>query len=303
MSTDGVIVSARGVVKRYGRTMALAGLDADIGPGVTGLLGSNGAGKTTFISVLLGLRSRDGGELTVFGRDPATAGIEVRARIGYAPEHHDLPSELAASDFVRHLAEMHLVPRRAAVQRANDALWLVGLGEERFRPVGTMSTGQRQRVKLASAIAHDPELVLLDEPTDGLDPMQRTEMLDLIRRIGSEFGMHIVVSSHHLAEAERICDAVVIVEGGEVVHAGTIADLRRGPEGLVVEVDERADELASVLRARGLDVSVDGVVLVIGAADDAGDAVRDAVADLGLGLRRLAPRGRTLEDVYLRAGT
>ena len=290
-------------MKRYGRTMALAGLDADIGPGVTGLLGSNGAGKTTFISVLLGLRSRDGGELTVFGRDPATAGIEVRARIGYAPEHHDLPSELAASDFVRHLAEMHLLPRRAAVQRANDALWLVGLGEERFRPVGTMSTGQRQRVKLASAIAHDPELVLLDEPTDGLDPMQRTEMLDLIRRIGSEFGMHIVVSSHHLAEVERICDAVVIVEGGEVVHAGTIADLRRGPEGLVVEVDERADELASVLRARGLDVSVDGVVLVIAAADDAGDAVRDAVADLGLGLRRLAPRGRTLEDVYLRAGT
>ena len=300
---DGAIVTARGVVKRYGNTLALAGLDAEIGPGITGLLGSNGAGKTTFISLLLGLRLRDGGELSVLGRDPATAGIEVRARIGYAPEHHDLPSELAASDFVRHLAEMHLIPRRAAVQRANDALWLVGLGEERFRPVGTMSTGQRQRVKLASAIAHDPELVLLDEPTDGLDPMQRTEMLDLIRRIGSEFGMHIVVSSHHLEEAERICDAVVIVEGGEVVHAGTIADLQRGPEGLVVEVDERAEALASVLIARGLDVTVDGDVLVIPAADGAGDAVRDAVAELGLGLRRLAPRGRTLEDVYLRVGS
>ena len=142
---------------------------------------------------------------------------------------------------------MHLLPHRAAVQRANDALWLVGLGEERFRPVGTMSTGQRQRVKLASAIAHDPELVLLDEPTDGLDPMQRTEMLDLIRRIGTEFGMHIIVSSHHLEEVERICDGVVIVEGGEVVHAGTLADVRRGPEGLVVEVDGRADELASIL--------------------------------------------------------
>ena len=239
-------------MKRYGSTVALAGLDADIGPGITGLLGSNGAGKTTFISLVLGLRSRDAGELTVLGRDPATAGIEVRARIGYAPEHHDLPAELAATDFVRHLAEMHLLPRRAAVQRANDALWLVGLGEERFRPVGTMSTGQRQRVKLASAISHDPELVLLDEPTDGLDPMQRTEMLALIRRIGTEFGMHIVVSSHHLEEVERICDAVVIVEGGEVVHAGTLADLRRGPEGLVVEVDERADELASILTARGL---------------------------------------------------
>jgi ABC-2 type transport system ATP-binding protein len=303
VGTDGPIVSARGVVKRYGRTVALAGLDAEIGPGITGLLGSNGAGKTTFISVVLGLRRRDGGELSVLGRDPSTAGIEVRARIGYAPEHHDLPAELSASDFVRHLAEMHLIPRRAAVQRANDALWLVGLGEERFRPVGTMSTGQRQRVKLASAISHDPELVLLDEPTDGLDPMQRTEMLDLIRRIGSEFGMHIVVSSHHLEEVERICDAVVIVEGGEVVRAGSLVDLRSGPEGLVVEVDDRVDELVSLLAARGLDASAKDGVIVLGVADEAGyDAVRDAVADLGVGLRRLAPRGRTLEDVYLGAG-
>jgi len=240
--------------------------------------------------------------LTVLGQDPATAGIAVRSRIGYAPEHHDLPAELSATDFVRHLAEMHLVPRSAAVQRANEALWLVGLGEERFRPVGTMSTGQRQRVKLAAAIALDPELVLLDEPTDGLDPMQRTEMLALIRRIGTEFGVHIVLSSHHLEEAERICDAVVIVEGGEVVRAGALADLRRGPEGLVVEVDERADELASMLVARGLDVTVDGSVLLLGATEEAFDAVRDSVADLGVGLRRLEPRGRTLEDVYLGAG-
>jgi ABC-2 type transport system ATP-binding protein len=297
------VVSARGVVKRYGSTVALAGLDADIGPGITGLLGSNGAGKTTFISLILGLRSRDAGELTVLGHDPATAGIEVRSRIGYAPEHHDLPAELAATDLVRHLSEMHLLPQRAAVQRANDALWLVGLGEERFRPVGTMSTGQRQRVKLASAIAHDPEVVLLDEPTDGLDPMQRTEMLDLIRRIGTEFGMHIVISSHHLEEVERICDAVVIVEGGEVVRAGTLADLRRGPGGLVVEVDERADELASILRARGYDVTVEGDVLLLGGEDGVHDAVRDGVADLGIGLRRLGTRGRTLEDVYMGGGT
>jgi ABC-2 type transport system ATP-binding protein len=297
------VVSARGVVKRYGHTVALAGLDADIGPGITGLLGSNGAGKTTFISLILGLRSRDAGELTVLGHDPATAGIEVRSRIGYAPEHHDLPAELAATDLVRHLSEMHLLPQRAAVQRANDALWLVGLGEERFRPVGTMSTGQRQRVKLASAIAHDPEVVLLDEPTDGLDPMQRTEMLDLIRRIGTEFGMHIVISSHHLEEVERICDAVVIVEGGEVVRAGTLADLRRGPGGLVVEVDERADELASILRARGYDVNVEGDALLLGGEDGVHDAVRDGVADLGIGLRRLGTRGRTLEDVYMGGGT
>jgi ABC-2 type transport system ATP-binding protein len=297
------VVSARGVVKRYGSTVALAGLDADIGPGITGLLGSNGAGKTTFISLILGLRSRDAGELTVLGHDPATAGIEVRSRMGYAPEHHDLPAELAATDLVQHLSEMHLIPQRAAVQRANDALWLVGLGEERFRPVGTMSTGQRQRVKLASAIAHDPEVVLLDEPTDGLDPMQRTEMLDLIRRIGTEFGMDILISSHHLEEVERICDAVVIVEGGEVVRAGTLADLRRGPGGLVVEVDERADELASILRARGFDVTVEGDVLLLAGGDGVHDAVRDGVADLGVGLRRLGERGRTLEDVYMGGGT
>jgi ABC-2 type transport system ATP-binding protein len=127
-------------------------------------------------------------------------------------------------------------------------------------------------------------------------------MLDLIRRIGTEFGMHIVVSSHHLEEVERICDAVVIVEGGEVVHAGTLADVHRGPAGLVVEVDERADELASILAARGFEVTSDGGVLMLGGEDGVHDAVRDAVAELGVGLRRLGPRGRTLEDVYLGAG-
>jgi ABC-2 type transport system ATP-binding protein len=299
----GSVVSAGGVVKRYGQTVALAGLDVEIESGITGLLGSNGAGKTTFISLVLGLRSRDEGTLSVLGQDPATAGIEVRARVGYAPEHHDLPAELSATDLVRHLAQMHLIPRRSAVQRANDALWLVGLGEERFRPVGTMSTGQRQRVKLAAAIVHDPELVLLDEPTDGLDPMQRTEMLALIRRIGTEFGMHIVVSSHHLEEVERICDAVVIVEGGEVVHAGTLADVRQGAEGLVLEVDARSDEVAAALTARGFAVTGEDGLLLLESGDGLHDAVRDVVADLGVGLRRLGPRGRTLEDVYLEAGT
>jgi ABC-2 type transport system ATP-binding protein len=296
------VISARGLTKRYGSTVALSGLDAEIGRGITGLLGSNGAGKTTFLACVLGLRTRDGGELTVLGRDPAVAGIETRIRIGYAPEHHDLPSELAAADFVRHLGEMHLLPARVAMQRANDALWLVGLGEERFRPVTTMSTGERQRVKLAAAIAHDPELVLLDEPTDGLDPVQRTEMLDLIRRIGTEFGMHIVVSSHHLEEVERICDAVVIVEGGTVVREGRLDELRRGPEGLVVEVDDRAEELAERLKAKGFAATVDGVVLLVSGEDGMHDAVRDAVAELGVGLRRLEPRGRTLEDVYLGVG-
>jgi ABC-2 type transport system ATP-binding protein len=295
------VVTARGVTKRYGATVALDALDLEIGSGITGLLGSNGAGKTTFISLALGIRSRDGGELVVLGEDPAHAGIHVRARIGYAPEHHDLPPDVQAADLVRHLAELHGLPGQAAIQRANDALWQVGLGEERFRPIGKMSTGQRQRVKLAAAIAHDPALVLLDEPTDGLDPVQRDDMLGLIRRIGTEFGIDILISSHHLEEVERICDAVVIIDAGTVVRSGLLAELRRGKDGVVVEVDDRAEEVAILLRAAGLTVSVEGTLLLVESTERMHDAIRDAVAELGVGLRRLEPRSRSLEDVYLEA--
>jgi ABC-2 type transport system ATP-binding protein len=297
----GAVVRARDVTKRFRSTVALDRLSVDIGSGITGLLGPNGAGKTTFISLVLGLRSRDGGALSVLGQDPATSAIETRARIGFAPEHHELPPDVHAADLVRHLAELHGIPGKVAIQRANDTLWHVGLGEERFRPIGTMSTGQRQRVKLASAIAHDPRLVLLDEPTNGLDPIQRDDMLTLIRRIGSEFGIDIVVSSHQLEEVERICDAVVILDAGRVVRAGRLSELREEAGVLLVEVDERQDELASVLRAAGLEVVADSGPLVVSGHENVHDAIRDAVADLGVGLRRLEPRRQTLEDVYLEA--
>jgi ABC-2 type transport system ATP-binding protein len=276
-------------------------LDVDIGHGITGLLGPNGAGKTTFISLLLGLVTRDAGELSVLGHDPARSGIDVRARIGYAPEHHNLPPDVPAADLVRHLGELHGLPRRAAIQRANDALWQVGLGEERFRAIGTMSTGQRQRVKLAGAIVHDPALVLLDEPTDGLDPLQRDDMLALIRRVGNEFGMDIVISSHHLEEAERICDAVVILGAGAVVRAGRLSELRRGTERLTVVVDDRAHELAALLRGKGFEVAERGEAISVAWTDGVHDAVRDTVADLGIGLRSLGPERQTLEDVYMEA--
>jgi ABC-2 type transport system ATP-binding protein len=295
------VVRARGVTKRYRSTVAVDSLDVDIGHGITGLLGPNGAGKTTFISLILGLRTRDAGELTVLGSDPATAGIDVRARIGFAPEHHNLPPDVHAADLVRHLGELHGLPARAAIQRANDALWQVGLGEERFRPIGTMSTGQRQRVKLAGAIAHDPALVLLDEPTDGLDPLQRDDMLALIRRVGSEFGMDIVISSHHLEEAERICDEVVILGAGAVVRAGSLSELRREAERLTVVVDDRAAELAVLLREGGFDVVEEGEVVSVAWSEGLHDAVRDAVADLDVGIRRLEAERQTLEDVYMEA--
>ncbi len=297
------IVQARGVVKRWGATTALAGVDADIGPGVTGLLGANGAGKTTLLGLILGLHPQDAGTLEVLGLDPTTSGPEVRARLGYAPEHDALPGDVKAHDLVRHIAEIHGIPHKDAVGRASDALWHVGLGEERFRPIGTMSTGQKQRVKLASAMAHDPTLLLLDEPTNGLDPMQRDSMLTLIHRIGTEFGIAVILSSHLLEEVERVCDAVVILSGGTVVAAGSLDELRGGGGAFVVEPDGRVDELADALRARQLDVTVDGRrLLVTGEELTVVDGVRDTCASLGIGIRRLQRRTATLEDVFL-AGT
>ncbi len=295
------IISARGVTKHWGSNVALAGVDVDVEPGVTGLLGSNGAGKTTFLSLVLGLHRRTAGELLVLGEDPERSGASVRAHIGYAPEHHNLPPDVQAADLVRHLAQLHGLPRRTANERASDALWQVGLGEERFRPIGTMSTGQRQRVKLAAAIAHDPKLVLLDEPTDGLDPVQRDDMLALIRRIGSDFGIDIVLSSHLLDEVDRVCDNVIIVAGGVVSRAGSLEELRGAVTGLVIEVDDGIEGVARQLVAAGCTVERDGMRLVITGDGALHDLARDAVADAGVGLRRLGDRQVTLEDVFLEA--
>jgi ABC-2 type transport system ATP-binding protein len=253
---------------------------------------------------MLGLHPQDEGTLEVLGLDPSTSGPAVRARLGYAPEHEALPGDVKAHDLVRHIAEVHGIPHKEAVGRASDALWHVGLGEERFRPVGTMSTGQKQRVKLASAMAHDPALLLLDEPTNGLDPMQRDAMLTLIRRIGTEFGIAVILSSHLLEEVERVCDSVLILSAGTVVAAGGLDELRGGGGAFVVEPDERIDELADALRRAQLTVEVSGLKLVVTGDEVAVvDGVRDACATLGIGIRRLQRRTATLEDVFLAAGT
>ncbi len=294
------VIAGDEVRKSWGSTAVHEGLTFRVESGITALLGANGSGKTTLIGMILGLHPPDSGSLTVLGLDPANAGPAIRGAIGYSPEHHTLPPDVRAHDLVRHIAELHGLSTRDATNRASDALWAVGLGEERFRPIGTMSTGQRQRVKLAQAIAHDPALVLLDEPTDGLDPVQRDQMLDLIRRCGTEFGINILLSSHLLEEVERVCDAVVILGGGRVVANGTIDELRGGGQGVVVEVDERGAEVAALLRERGLDVHVDNNRVTITSTEETAlDLVRDAVARTGTGLRRLHPRRLTLEEVFL----
>ncbi len=298
--TAAPVITADSVEKRFGAVQALRSVTFAVGGGLIGLLGSNGAGKTTLLRLLLGLDRQNAGSLTVLGIDPAQAGPELRLQLGYAPEHHNLPPDMHAADFVRHIAQLHGIPRHVSTERASDALWQVGLGEERFRPIGTVSTGQRQRVKLAQAIAHDPALVMLDEPTDGLDPVQRDDMLNLIRRIGSDIGIDMLLSSHHLEEVQRVCDHVLILAGGVVSRSGSIGDLRGEAAGLVVEVDDGADDLARRLVDAGLSVEQFGNRLLVD-GDRPAAAVRDVVAALGVGLRRLEPRRASLEEVFLEA--
>jgi ABC-2 type transport system ATP-binding protein len=304
--TDEPVVRADGLVKRWGATPVLQGASFTVGAGVTGLLGANGAGKTTLLGMILGLHRPDAGTVVVLGGDPWASGPEVRARIGYAPEYEPFPPDVAAADMVRHIAELHGLPRREATGRASDTLWEVGLGEERFRPVGTMSTGQRQRVKLAQAIVHDPELVLLDEPTNGLDPGQREGMLELIRHVGHDLGMNVILSSHLLEEVERVSDAVVILDGGVVVARGSLEELRGGGDELLVDIDGGAawsDRLVDDLAAAGVGSRAIGPGRVLVALPDAGvyDTVRDALAASGASVRRLQARTASLEEVYLEA--
>ena len=297
-----VVISASSVSKSWGDNHVFSDLTAQIPKGITGLLGSNGSGKTTLFGMLLGLHARNSGNLSVLGEDPQTAGPELRQRIGYSPEHHDLPIDLAAQDLVRHVAEIHGLPKREATTRASDALWLVGLGEERARPIGTMSTGQRQRVKLAQAIAHGPSLVILDEPTDGLDPVQRDDMLQLIRDVGSKYDMNVVLSSHLLEEVERIADNIVIIGDGTVKASGPIDALRGRSGGAALVVDDHHEAVAAAIRNRGIAVRIDGNRILLESehtVDVLAPIVRDSVAEADASLRRFGPLSKSLEDLFL----
>jgi len=294
------IASADHVQRKYGHVLALSDVTFELQKGVTGLLGANGAGKTTLISLLLGVLRPDAGKLEVLGMDPLKAGYKLRQRIGYAPEDDRFPPDVKASELVRHFAEMRGIPHRSAVVRASEVLFEVGLGEERFRPIGTMSTGQRQRVKLAQALVHDPELVLLDEPTNGLDPIQRDDMLALVRRIGTDLGFTVLISSHLLGEVEQVSDYVVMLEGGKVARSGSVKSLLGGETPLVVEVVQGARRLAAVLASKGFAATAkDDLRLTVPASTDGvHDAVMAGVVELDLELRRMEQGAATLGDLF-----
>jgi ABC-2 type transport system ATP-binding protein len=299
-SLAGVVVEVRGLTKRYGTTVtALDDLTVSVRAGITGLVGSNGAGKSTLIKILLGLLEPTSGGAQVLGRDSVRDGFAIRMLTGYMPEHDCLPPDVTATELVTHFGRMSGLPQTAARERAADSLRHVGLYEERYRQIGTYSTGMKQRVKLAQALVGDPRLLLLDEPTNGLDPAGRTAMLDLIARIGSEFGISILVASHLLGEIEQICDYLVAIDGGRLLRADTISSVTKATAVLLVEVEEGTEQLLAALSARGLGPApYQRGLLVRLTSDDVYDAVRDSVAALGLPLRRMEQRRHRIEELF-----
>jgi ABC-2 type transport system ATP-binding protein len=260
------VASATHVQRRFGTVLALNDVTFELQRGVTGLLGANGSGKTTLISLLLGVLKPNAGTLEVLGMDPMKAGWRLRQRIGYAPEDERFPPDVKANELVRHFAEMRGIPHRSAVVRASEVLFEVGLGEERFRPIGTMSTGQRQRVKLAQALVHDPELVLLDEPTNGLD---------------------------------QVSDNIVMLEGGKVARSGSVKNLLGGDTPVVVEVVTGARQLADRLTAKGFTaVAKDDLLLTTPSREGVHEAVIATVVELDLEMRRMERGQATLGELF-----
>jgi ABC-2 type transport system ATP-binding protein len=299
-SRDAAVIETRALTKRYpGPVTALDALTVTVVPGITGLVGANGAGKSTLIKILLGLLEPSGGHAVVLGSDCQRDGERIRSLTGYMPEHDCLPPDVTATEFVTHLGRMSGLPPTAAKERAAESLRHVGLYEERYRQIGTYSTGMKQRVKLAQALVGDPRLLLLDEPTVGLDPAGRNSMLELIARIGAEFGISIVVASHLLGEIERICDHLVAIEAGRLLRADTITSMTQVSQVLLIEVDEGSEQLLAELGQRGLDPRRYQRSLLVGLEDDATyDIVRDAIADLALPLNRLEQRRRRVEELF-----
>jgi ABC-2 type transport system ATP-binding protein len=294
------LIATRSLTKTYGgRVTALSDLSVSVEPGIIGLVGANGAGKSTLIKILLGLLPPTTGDVRVLDLDPTKDADAVRARVGYMPEHDCLPPDLSAAEFVTHLGRMSGLPRTAARERASEALRHVGLYEERYRQVGGYSTGMKQRVKLAQALVHDPDLLLLDEPTNGLDPAGREAMLALIQRIGTDFGISVVVCSHLLGEVERICDHLVAIDGGKLLRSDHIAAMTKTTDVLVVEVSEGTEELAARLAALELPVRRDGRELhVVLEDDETYDRILRAVADLDLPLHRLDQRRHRVAELF-----
>ncbi|HXH05168.1 MAG TPA: ABC transporter ATP-binding protein [Vicinamibacterales bacterium] len=309
------VVELERVSVSYGHARALHAVTAAFPPGAVGLLGPNGAGKSTLLKTLLGFLRPDEGRVRVLGLDVAARPLDVRARLGYMPETDAHIPGMTAVGFVAYCGRLAGLPAADAMQRAHEVLFYVGLGEARYRNVETYSTGMKQRLKLAQALVHDPDLLFLDEPTNGMDPRGREEMLALVADLAHRKGVSLIVSSHLLPDVEATCDHVVVLDRGAVVAQGAIGELK-GPAGRVYELrvkPPRGDGAAflEALRAAGLEChpTSDDLLRVFVPPDVAARAGARSdrhmlfvlAARHGAQVRHLRASAPTLEDVFAKA--
>ena len=288
----------------YGQNQALKGVSASFARGAVGLLGPNGAGKSTMLKALLGFLKPTAGRMTVLGLDVAHHPLEIRSRIGYMPESDAHIPGMNAVSFVGYCGELAGLAPVDAMQRAHEVLYYVGLGEARYRNVETYSTGMKQRIKLAQALVHDPDLLFLDEPTNGMDPKGRDEMLELIRDLGHNKNVNLILSSHLLPDVEFTCDHIIVMDKGQVVAEGPIEELK-GPAGRVFELRIKGNlpEFIELLREHGLEchsTDEDAMRVFVPAGRDQREIFALA-AGHGAQVRHLRPSVPTLEDVFAKA--
>lgn len=300
---ESIVIETRGLLKRYGAQTVLDQVDLSLPAGAIGLLGPNGAGKSTFIKCLLQLEKKDGGSVRLLGKDIDVHGRETRRRIGYAPEQDCHIPGMVGCEYVTYCGELSGMPFEAARQRAHEMLDFVGMGQERYRKVDTYSTGMKQRIKIAQALVHDPDLVFLDEPTNGLDPKGQALILELIERIWKESGISVVLSSHLLHDVDRICDRIVIIAQGRIVAHDTLAALKsqRRPEAELVVTDSK-DALMALFREKGWSCSVlnNGNVKVVHGERSLNPLI-DVMREAGISPLEIKESPDALSELFLQA--
>jgi ABC-2 type transport system ATP-binding protein len=298
------VVELENVNVHYAKNWALRDVNALFPAGAVGLLGPNGAGKSTLIKSVLGLLAPDRGQMRVLGLDVRHSPLQIRSRIGYMPESDAHFPQMNAVSFVAYCGELSGLPPADAMQRAHEVLYYVGLGEARYRMIDQYSTGMKQRIKLAQALVHDPDLLFLDEPTNGMDPKGRDEMLELIRDIAHNKGLNLILSSHLLPDVEYTCDHVVVMDKGSIATSGPIAGLK-GPTGRVYELRIKGDtqEFVGLLRSHGLECHAtdEDVMRVFVPGDKGAPFLFRLAAEQRVQVRHLRASVPTLEDVFAKA--
>jgi len=295
-----LIIESTDLTKAYGPHVALDSLDIQIERGATGLLGPNGAGKSTFLKTILGLIQLTSGEGKVLGYDVRTQGNLIRQNIGYMPEYDALNPNMDAIHQVKYSGELIGMNPAVALQRAHQALDYVGLGEQRYREVESFSTGMKQATKLACALIHDPQLIIADEPSNGLDAKAREFMLNTLEITVNEGQRSVLMASHLMDDVERVCENIVLLHKGKLAAQGKIEDLKAIDKEVEIHVWGSAGKMEETLKDRGMKVRREGRVMRIGhTGDDTYDSILQAAADVGTQVRRMHDHEATLEDLFL----